>query len=112
MKTIQEKITFAAAAAVYLFMHLRGGQTIGEMLSGTVMQLLTTAPYAIGFTFILVRIISFLHQGRRLPWDRIARIFFTVGIFFGFFFGLYEHMELTGSKQEAAPAAGSSSPSL
>jgi len=92
MKTIQEKITFTVAAAVYLLLHLRGGQTTIAMLSGTVMQLLTTAPYAIGFTFILVRIISFLHHGKQLAWDRIARIYFTVGIFFGFFFGLYEYL--------------------
>uniref|UniRef100_UPI0040562176 hypothetical protein n=1 Tax=Candidatus Electronema sp. TaxID=2698783 RepID=UPI0040562176 len=91
MKTLQEKITFAASVALYLLLHLRGGATAGEMLAGTVMQLLTTAPYCIGFTWIFVRMISYLHHGKKLAWDRVARIFFTVGIFFAFFFGLHEY---------------------
>ncbi|WP_417912170.1 hypothetical protein [Candidatus Electronema sp. TJ] len=91
MKTLQEKSTFAAAAALYLLLHLRGGATTGEMLAGTVMQLLVTAPYGIGFTWILVRMIKYLHHGRKLAWDRVARIFFTIGIFFAFFFGLHEY---------------------
>ncbi len=57
------------------------------------MQLLTTAPYCIGFTFIAVRIIQYLHHGKKIPWDRIFRIFFAIGIFFGFFFALYEYAE-------------------
>lgn len=93
MNTMYERITFVIAAAVYLVFHLRGGKTLGEMMAGTVMQLLTTAPYCIGFTYILTQIISYLHHGKKLAWDRVARIFFAVGIFFGFFFGLYEHAE-------------------
>jgi hypothetical protein len=93
MKTIQEKITFAFAALLYLLFHLRGGADAGAMLVGTVAQLLTTLPYCLGFTFIAVRVIQYLHQGQQLPWDRIIRIFFTIGIFFGFFFALYEYAE-------------------
>jgi magnesium-transporting ATPase (P-type) len=93
MKTMYEGITFVIAAAVYLFFHLRGGKTIGEMLTGTIMQLLTTAPYCIGFTWILTKMISYLHHGKELAWDRIARIFFAIGIFFGFFFALYENAD-------------------
>ncbi|WP_417910822.1 hypothetical protein [Candidatus Electronema sp. PJ] len=99
MKTMYEKITFVIAAAVYLFFHLRGGKTIGEIMAGTVMQLLTTAPYCIGFTYILTRMISYLHHGRKLAWDRVARIFFAVGIFFGFFFALYEHADQAEKEQ-------------
>jgi hypothetical protein len=119
MKTLQEKITFAAAAALYLLLHLRGGGTAGEMLAGTVMQLLTTAPYCIGFTWILVRLISYLHQGKKMAWDRVVRIFFTVGIFFAFFFGLHEYTGLAEKERlrqtspeeraasgEAAPLSG------
>jgi hypothetical protein len=93
MKTIQEKITLAVAALLYLLFHLRGGADAEQMLTGTLVQLLTTLPYCIGFTFILVRIIQYLHSGQRLPWDRIIRIFFTIGILFGFFFALYEYAE-------------------
>lgn len=95
MNTLYEKFTFALAAVIYLFFHLRGGRTAGEMLAGTFLQLLTTAPYCIGFTWILTRMISWLHHGKKLAWDRVARIFLAVGIFFGFFFGLYEHAERT-----------------
>lgn len=103
MKTIQEKITFAVAALFYLLFHLRGGTDAKEMLTGTAAQLLTTMPYCLGFTFISVRIIHYLHHGKKLRWDRIARIFFTIGIFFGFFFALYEYAE------QSQPQTGSSS---
>jgi formate hydrogenlyase subunit 3/multisubunit Na+/H+ antiporter MnhD subunit len=93
MKTIQEKITFVFAALLYFLFHLRGGADAGEMLIGTAAQLLTTLPYCIGFTFIAVRIVQYLHHGKKLRWDRIARIFFTIGILFGFFFALYEYAE-------------------
>ncbi len=116
MNTWYEKCTFALAAVIYLFFHLRGGRTAGEMAAGTFLQLLTTAPYCIGFTWILTRVISWLHQGRKLPWDRVARIFLAFGIFFGFFFGLYEHAEraeqeqlrLEGQQPAAQAAAGRS----
>jgi len=112
MNTLYEKFTFALAAVIYLFFHLRGGQTAGEMLAGTFMQLLATAPYCIGFTWILTRLISWLHHGKKLAWDRVARIFLAIGIFFGFFFGLYEHAERTEERlrleqrQPARAAAG------
>lgn len=69
------------------------------MLAGTVMQLLTTLPYCLGFTFITVRLIQYLHHGKQIPWDRTLRIFFTMGIFLGFFFGLYEYAEQGQSEQ-------------
>ncbi|MCI5126557.1 MAG: hypothetical protein D3925_19290, partial [Candidatus Electrothrix sp. AR5] len=34
-----------------------------------------------------------IHKGKRPAWDRIARIFFTIGILFAFYFGLYERNE-------------------
>lgn len=93
MNTWYEKFTFTLATVIYFFFHLRYGRTVGEMLAGTLEQLLTTAPYSIGFTWIAIRVISWLHHGKRLAWDRVMRIFLAVGIFFGFFFGLYEHAE-------------------
>jgi hypothetical protein len=99
MKTIQEKTTFIFSALFYLLFHLRGGATAGAMLAGTVMQLLTTLPYCIGFTFITVRVIQYVQHGKQIPWDRIALVFFTIGIFFGFFFALYEYAEQGQSEQ-------------
>jgi hypothetical protein len=103
MKPLHEKVTFALAALLYLLFHLRGGQNAVEALSGTFIQLLTTLPYCIGFTWITVRVITHLHHGRTLAWDRIARIFFTIGIFFGMFFALYEYTGQTVQEHVAAP---------
>jgi hypothetical protein len=111
MKTIQEKITFAFAALLYLLFHLRGGADAGEMLAGTVAQLLITLPYCIGFTFVAARIIQYLHHGKKLRWDRIARIFFTIGIFFGFFFALYEYAGQGQQQAHASSRAAVSFPS-
>ncbi len=103
MNTLYEKFTFGLAVVIYLFFHLRGGRTIGEMLAGTFLQLLTTAPYCIGFTWIFTTVISRLHHGKKLAWDRVARIFLAIGIFFGFFFGLYEHAEQSQQQKQEVP---------
>ncbi|MBW1749796.1 MAG: hypothetical protein JRJ37_03685 [Deltaproteobacteria bacterium] len=94
MQTLREKITFVLTGLAYLVFHLGTNSTVdnitlGSVISGTIEQLLTTAPYCIGFTFVLVAIIRYMHKGKRPPWDRIARIFFTIGILFGFYFNLY-----------------------
>jgi uncharacterized membrane protein len=110
MQTLREKITFVLTALAYLVFHVRTGPTLGSIISGTVEQLLTTAPYCIGFTFVLVAIIRYMHDGKRPAWDRIARIYFTIGILFAFYFALYEyggraHQEQL--KREAKPATES-----
>jgi hypothetical protein len=73
-------------------------------------QLLTTAPYCIGITFVLVVIIRYMHDGKRPAWDRIARIFFTIGILFAFYFALYEYGDRAHQEQlklEGKPVSGS-----
>ena len=101
MQTFREKFTLVLTAAVYLLFHLRLGPSAASIITGTAAQLLTTAPYCIGFTWILVIIIRFLHAGKRPAWDRIARIFFTIGILFAFYFALYERNERVIKQQEA-----------
>jgi hypothetical protein len=110
MQTLREKITFVLTALAYLVFHIRTGPTLGSMISGTVEQLLTTAPYCIGFTFVLVAVIRYMHDGKRPAWDRIARIFFTIGILFAFYFALYEYgdrAEQERKKTESKPATES-----
>ncbi len=99
MQTLREKITFVLTALAYLVFHIRTGPTSGAMIAGTVEQLLTTAPYCIGFTFVLVAIIRYMHDGKRPAWDRIARIFFTIGILFAFYFALYEYGDRAHQEQ-------------
>ncbi len=94
MQTFREKLSLVLTALVYLVFHLGTNSTVdnitpGSVLAGTVQQLLTTAPYCIGFTFVLVVMLRYMYKGKTPPWDRIFRIFFTVGIIFGFYFNLY-----------------------
>lgn len=117
MQTLREKITFVLTGLAYLVFHLGTNSTVdnitlGSVISGTIEQLLTTAPYCIGFTFVLVAIIRYMHKGKRPPWDRIARIFFTIGILFGFYFNLYNsgyRAEEERKKSEAKPVSVSES---
>lgn len=99
MQTLREKTTFVLTALAYLVFHIRTGPTLGAMIAGTVEQLLTTAPYCIGFTFVLVAIIRYMHDGKRPAWDRIARIYFTIGILFAFYFALYEYGDRAHQEQ-------------
>lgn len=110
MQTLREKITFILTALAYLVFHIRTGPTLGSIIAGTVEQLLTTAPYCIGFTFVLVAIIRYMHDGKRPAWDRIARIYFTIGILFAFYFALYEYGDRAHQEQlklEGKPATES-----
>ncbi len=91
MQTIREKITFVLTALAYLLFHLRTGPNLAAVASGTFIQIMTTLPYAVGFTYVLVVILRHLSGGTTPPWDRIFRIFFTIGILFAFFFALYEY---------------------
>ena len=91
MSTLREKITFILTALAYLLFHLRLGPDVGAVVSGTVYQMLLTAPYALGFTYIAAVVFRRLANKGWLPWDRLFRIFFTVGILFAFFFALYEY---------------------
>ncbi len=99
MQTLREKITFIVTALAFLVFHIRTGPTMGSIIAGTVEQLMTTAPYCIGFTFVLVAIIRYMHDGKRPAWDRIARIYFTIGILFAFYFALYEYGDRAHQEQ-------------
>ena len=91
MSTVREKITFVLTALAYLLFHLRLGADAGAMVKGTTYQILLTAPYALGFTYIVAVVFRRMTGKGWLPWDRLFRIFFTVGILFAFFFALYEY---------------------
>jgi len=105
MKTFREKLTFILTALAYLLFHIRTGPDLATIASGTFLQMMTTLPYAVGFTYVLVVILRHL-GGATPPWDRILRIFFTIGILFAFFFALYEYgdrAEKMRKRQQAEP---------
>jgi hypothetical protein len=91
MCTLREKITFVLTGLAYFLFHLRLGTDAAATVSGTTYQVLLTAPYALGFTYIVAVVFRRLSGKGWLPWDRLMRVFFTVGILFAFFFALYEY---------------------
>lgn len=91
MGSIREKITLVLTALAYLLFHLRLGADVMATVQHTLLQMLLTVPYALGFTYIVAVVFRRLAGKGWLPWDRLLRIFFTVGILFAFFFALYEY---------------------
>lgn len=89
MNTLREKISFVLTALAYVIFHLGWSRDTGSIVQGTIVSLLNTLPFEIGFTWVLVVFIRYLSDGQRPPWDRILRIFFTIGILFGLFYNLY-----------------------
>ena len=76
---------------VYLLFNLRyTSESFSDSFKSTLIQLLTTAPFVVGLTILVV---SFMQRstGERLPGDRIIRIYCTLGIIIGFFYGLNEY---------------------
>lgn len=108
MNSFKEKVTFIITALAYVLFHLRLGPNIGSIAALTLEQMLLTAPYAIGFTYILAILIRKFTGRGYPPWDRLLRIFFTIGIFFAFFFALYEYgQRAEDQKQEVSQVASS-----
>ncbi len=89
MKTLRERLTFTLTAIAYLLFHLGMSPHSGSILTGTLIALLNVLPYEIGFTYIVVVFIRRTSGNRWPPWDRIARIFFTIGIISGLMYNLY-----------------------
>lgn len=100
MKTLHEKITFLLTAIGYILFHLGKMPDTGSVVVGTVTALLNTLPYEIGITYLIVLFIRRASGGQRPPWDRILRIFFTVGILFGLIYNLYVRGAVEELKKE------------
>ena len=100
MSDLRSKITFTASAVLYLFFNLRLGANAGATLTATGWQILQTAPYVAGVTYIIIALLQYMAGGEKLPWDRRLRLFFAIGIMAGLVFGIYEYagVDVTGSK--------------
>ena len=103
MKTWQEKITFVLTASAYVLFHLGKMPETGSIIMGTLTALASTLPFEIGFTYMVVIFIR-RTSGERPPWDRILRIFFTIGILFGLVYNLYVRGAIEQQRQESKPA--------
>jgi len=89
MNTLKEKITFTLTGLAYLLFHLGKSPDSGSIITGTITALLNTLPYEIGMTYLVIMLIRRANKSERPPWDRILRIFFTIGILFGLIYNLY-----------------------
>lgn len=91
MSAIKKNISLGLVICAYLLFNLRyAPESLATTFKSTLIQLLMTAPFVVGLTILAV---SFMQRstGERLPWDRIARIYCTLGIFIGFFYALSEY---------------------
>jgi hypothetical protein len=91
MSAIKKNISFGLVICAYLLFNLRyEPQSLVITIKSTLVQLLMTAPFVVGLTILVV---SFMQRssGERLPWDRIVRIYCTLGIIIGFFYALNEY---------------------
>jgi len=89
MKTLHEKITFILTAGAYLLFHLGKSPSSGSIVSGTLTALSNTLPFEIALTYFVLTFFRRSSGGIWPPWDRILRIFFTIGIIFGLIYNLY-----------------------
>ena len=90
MSAIKKNLSLAVVIGFYLLFNLRlSPESLSVTVKSTLIQLLMTAPFVAGLTILVV---SFMQRstGERLPWDRIARIYCTLGIIIGFFYALNE----------------------
>ena len=91
MHAIKKNISLVAVIITYLLFNFRySPESFAYSIKSTLIQLLITSPFVVGLTILVV---SFLQKssGERLPWDRIVRIYCTLGIIIGFFYALNEY---------------------
>jgi hypothetical protein len=91
MHTIKKNISLVAVIITYLLFNFRySPESFAYSIKSTLIQILITSPFVIGLTILVV---SFMQRssGERLPWDRIIRIYCTLGIIIGFFYALSEY---------------------
>lgn len=85
---LKGQISFALTGIFYLLFNVSiDPERMSVSLTGTLFHLLGTAPLVAAITFALVVFLNRL-AGERLPWNRIIRIYFTIGIIVGFLYGL------------------------
>lgn len=91
MENIKEKFTFYLSAAVYLLFNFRMGEDVLGSLQATAWQILQTAPYVAGFTYLIIATLQYMSGGEKVPWDRRLRLFFALGILAGLVYAIYEY---------------------
>ena len=84
-------VSFYVTAAVYVLFNLRLASDLLTSILATGKQILLTAPYVIGITYVAVAIVQYMAEGEKVPWPQRFRLFFTIGIFAGLVYGIYDY---------------------
>ena len=84
-------VSFYVTAAVYVLFNLRIASDPLTSLLATGEQILMTAPYVIGITCVAVAVVQYMAGGEKVPWPQRLRLFFTIGIFAGLVYGIYDY---------------------
>lgn len=91
MQDLRRKITFTLSGLLYLVFNLRVGSDAFATLKATLWQIVQTAPYVAGLTYLIIALLQYMTDGDKVPWDRRLRLFFAIGIIAGLIFGIYEY---------------------
>lgn len=91
MQKSYKNLRLYLSAFIYLLFHLRLGGDVMQTIVATFWQILRTAPYIAGLTYLLIALLQYMAAGEKLPWDTRLRIFFAMGIMGGLLFGIYEY---------------------
>ena len=94
MENLGDKISLALMTAVYLLCGLRyfPGQPTTTFIS-TGMHLLTVAPFLVG-TILICSSFYKKTAGDTVSWQKMIRIYLTMGIIVEFFLGLYNYLDI------------------
>jgi hypothetical protein len=91
MQSTREIVSFYLSAIAYLLFNLRLAGDLSATLKATFWQILQTAPYVAGATWVLIAFLQYMSEGKKMPWERRFRLFFTIGIIAGLFYAIYEY---------------------
>ncbi len=91
MQNVKDKIRLSLSAFVYLLFNLRIGGSLQETVASTFWQILQTAPFVAGFTYLIISVLQYMGDGGKLPWDRRLRLFFAIGIMAGLIYAIWEY---------------------
>ena len=94
MQSVKEKFSLYLSAVVYLLFNLRLAADFLGTAKATFWQIVQTGPYVAGITYVIIALLQYMADGEKLPWDRRLRLFFTLGIMAGLFYGIYEYAGL------------------
>ncbi len=91
-KGFKDLLSLSALAVVYVVFSLRyfPGNILKTALE-TLLQVVSVAPLPGGATLILV---NFLQKsaGQKMPWDRMVRIYLTIGVMVEILFGVHDYL--------------------